>query len=145
MFFNVCVFNAFAQSYAARPLTSTYEYHEKRKMAKCAERIREVEHSSFVPLVFSSSGGCGQMTQNCVKRLAFLLAKKRKINYADAINWMRRRIAFSLLLGKVRRYEVFHVFQRSSEYVFQMMRPQCYSSCNLRCRCTNLLGKLWTA
>lgn len=96
-FFDVCVFNAFAQSNIARPLTSTYEFHERRKIAKYAERIREIEHGSFVPLVFSSSGGCGPTTQKCVKRLAFLLSKKRKIRYSDAINWLRRRIAFSLL------------------------------------------------
>ena len=97
VYFDVCVFNAFAQSNAARPITSTYEFHERRKIAKYAERVLEVEHSSFVPLVFSSSGGCGPRTQNCVKRLAFLLAQKRQVKYSDAINWLRRRIAFSLL------------------------------------------------
>ena len=96
-YFDVCVFNAFAQSNAARPLTATYEYHEKRKRAKYAERIREVEHGSFVPLVFSSSGGCGAITLKSVKRLAFLLATKRHCLYSDAINWLRRRITFSLL------------------------------------------------
>ena len=97
VYFDVCVFNAFAQSNTARSLASTYNFHERRKLAKYAERVREVEHGSFVPLVFSSSGGCGPMTHNCVKRLAFLLAKKRKGQYSDAINWLRRRIAFSLL------------------------------------------------
>ena len=97
VYFDVSVFNAFAQSYSAKPLHSTYEFHEQRKMSKYAERVREVEHSSFIPLVFSSSGGCGPVTHRCVKRLSFLLSKKRKIKYSDAINWLRRRIAFSLL------------------------------------------------
>ena len=96
-YFDVCVFNAFAQSNAARSLSSAYEFHERRKTAKYAERVREVEHGSFVPLVFSCSGGCGPITHKCVKRLAFLLAKKRRCQYADAVNWLRRRIAFSLL------------------------------------------------
>ena len=85
-YFDVCVFNAFAQSNAAKPLTPCYEYHEQRKIAKYAERVREVEHSSFVPLVFSSSGGAGPLTLKTVKRLAFLIAKKRKIQYSEAIN-----------------------------------------------------------
>jgi len=97
VYFDVCVFNAFALSNTARSLASTYDFHEKRKVAKYAERIREVEHGSFVPLIFSSSGGCGSLANTFVKRLAFLLAKKRKMMYADAINWLRRRIAFSLL------------------------------------------------
>jgi hypothetical protein len=96
-YFDVCVFNAFAQSNAAKPLASCYEFHERRKMAKYQERVREVEHSSFVPLVFSSSGGAGPVTLKTVKRLAFLIAKKRKIVYSDAINWLRRRLCFSLL------------------------------------------------
>ena len=96
-FFDVCVFNAFAPSNAAKPLLSAYEYHERRKIAKYAERVREVEHGSFIPLVFSSSGGCGPITTKTVKRLAFLLSEKRKVSYADAINWLRRRISFSLL------------------------------------------------
>ena len=49
VYLDVCVFNAFAQSNAARPITSTYEFHERKKIAKYAERVLEVEHSSFVP------------------------------------------------------------------------------------------------
>ena len=96
-FFDVCVFNAFAQSNAAKSLPTCYEFHERRKVAKYGERVREVEHSSFVPLVFSSSGGAGPLTLKTIKRLAFLISKKRKIVYSDAINWLRRRLSFSLL------------------------------------------------
>ena len=96
-FFDVCVFNAFAQSNAARTLASTYQFHERRKIAKYAERVREVEHGSFIPMVFSSSGSCGPITTKTLKRLAFLLSQKRKVNYSDTISWLRRRISFSLL------------------------------------------------
>ena len=96
-YFDVCVFNAFAQSNAEKPLSSCYEFHERRKVAKYGERVREVEHSSFVPLVFSSSGGAGPVTLKTLKRLAFLIGRKRKLAYSDAINWLRRRLCFSLL------------------------------------------------
>ena len=112
-FFDVCVFNAFAQSNAAKPLLSAYEHHERRKIAKYAERVREVEHGSFIPLVFSSSGGCGPTTMKTVKRLAFLLSEKRKMSYADSINWLRRRISFSLL--------------RASSQCFRGARSKLYS------------------
>ena len=52
-FFDVCVFNAFAQSNTAKPLTSCYEFHEQRKMAKYGERVREVEHSKVAPSCLS--------------------------------------------------------------------------------------------
>ena len=69
-YFDVCVFNAFAQLNADKSLASCYEFHERRKVAKYGERVREVEHSSFVPLVFSSSGGAGPVTLRTMKRLA---------------------------------------------------------------------------
>ena len=97
VFFDVCVFNAFALSNTAKPLPSVYEYHERRKNAKYAERVREVEHSGFSPLIFSSSGGSGKMAAALLKRLSALLAIKRRIAYADSISWLRRRISFALL------------------------------------------------
>ena len=36
-------------------------------------------------------------SETLVKRLAFLLSQKRHVKYADAITWLRRSIAFSLL------------------------------------------------
>ena len=59
MYFDVCVFIALAQSNVAKPRATCYEYHEQRKIAKYAERVRGVEQSSFVLLVFSISGGAG--------------------------------------------------------------------------------------
>ena len=40
------------------------------------QRVREVEHSSFTPLVMSLSEGCGNAASTCFKRLVFMLMLK---------------------------------------------------------------------
>ena len=56
-FFDVRVFNTFAESYQSPYLAATFWRHEGDKRRAYEERIREVEPGSITPLVFSSSGG----------------------------------------------------------------------------------------
>ena len=49
--------NPTAPSYCATSVPSLYRRFEKEKRRKYEQRIREVELSSFVPLVFSTFGG----------------------------------------------------------------------------------------
>ena len=51
-FFDVRVFNHFAPS----PITS-YRHHETLKKRYYKQRVHEIEHGSFTPLVFSATGG----------------------------------------------------------------------------------------
>ena len=57
----------------------------------------EVEKATFVPLVYSTSGGAGKEATALNKRLALLLSQKRSISYGDAISFVRRSIRFSIL------------------------------------------------
>ena len=50
------VFNTLAPSNSGTTLQSCYRKHEITKKRAYELRIREVEHSSFTPLVFSASG-----------------------------------------------------------------------------------------
>ena len=59
-FFNVRVFNANAKRYANQDISRTYELNEKEKKRLYNERITEIEHGSFTPLVMSATGGMGQ-------------------------------------------------------------------------------------
>ena len=49
-------------------------------------RIREVEHSSFTPLVFSASGGMGHEASVFYKWLASLLSDKWNDAYATVLD-----------------------------------------------------------
>ena len=60
-YFHVRVFNPFVQSNLQTPLDTIYRRHELDKIRQYEQRVREVEHSSFTPLIFSSSGGVGKV------------------------------------------------------------------------------------
>ena len=64
-------------------------------------RIREVEHSTFTPLVLSTTGGMGRAATPFYKRLAAMLSEKRDVPYSKMIGWIRCRMSFSLLRASV--------------------------------------------
>ena len=72
---------------------------EKRRHYE--ERIRNIDHGSFTPLVFSTSGGIGPTANTFYKRLASLLSDKRQKSYADVLCWIRCHLSFSLLRSSI--------------------------------------------
>ena len=96
-FFDVRVFNPLAPSNRRYPLAATYRNHEKEKKRQYEQRIREIEHSSFCPLVFSLTGGLAPAATAFYKRLASQLSDKWKQPYGSTIGWLRCRISFFLL------------------------------------------------
>ena len=70
-FFDVRVFNPHATSNRNQTSSACYRKHEKEKKRAYAQRILEVEHSSFTPLVFSATGGIGRETTCFYKRHGF--------------------------------------------------------------------------
>ena len=58
-FFDVRVFNPNARRYAKQELSKTYQLNEKEKERLYNERIMQVEHGTFTPLVMSATGGMG--------------------------------------------------------------------------------------
>ena len=60
-FFDVRVFNVFAEGNQSTSLAATFHQHKGEKRCAYAERVQEVERDSFTTLVFSSSGGMGKL------------------------------------------------------------------------------------
>ena len=96
-FFDVRVFNPFAQSYRNTSLSQCYRRNEMEKKRAYDERVREIEHGSFSPLVFSTSGGMGTTATVVYKRIASMIAEKHNKPYSKTIHWIRCRLNFSLL------------------------------------------------
>ena len=61
-------------SHCKSTLAQCYRKNEQEKKRTYDERVREVEHGSFSPLVFSTSGGMGAVVY---WRLASMMAEKR--------------------------------------------------------------------
>ena len=100
-FFDVRIFNPLAATYQKKSLKSCYSTNEHEKMRKFDERIREVEFGSFSPLIFSTTGGFGMVSNTVYKKLATLLSVKHNKPYSTIINYIRCRISFSLIRSTV--------------------------------------------
>ena len=100
-FFDIRVFNPLAPSYRNHSLTSCYRQNEQEKRRSYDQRVREIEHGSFTPLVFSASGGMGPSARTFYKKLASMIAAKYNKVYSRTLNWLRCRIGFSLLRSAI--------------------------------------------
>ena len=81
-YFDVKVFNPTAAAYRNKTLQSCYRQLEAGKRHEYQDRILNVEHGSFSPLIFSATGGMGPTASVVFKRLASLLSAKRDELYS---------------------------------------------------------------
>ena len=100
-FFDVRVFNPHAPSNRHTNLQSVYSKHEQIKKRAYEQRIREVEHATFSPLVLSATGGLAREADTFYKRLASMLASKWDHTYSSTLCWLRCRLSFSLLRSSI--------------------------------------------
>ena len=100
-FFDIRVFNPFAPSNLKTSLEATFRRHEKEKKRAYEQRVLEVEHGSFTPIVLSASGGIGKLATTTYSRLAGLLAEKRDIPYSQCMGWIRCCLSFCLLKSAI--------------------------------------------
>ena len=68
--------NPYAPSNRNTTIKKCFGKHEMEKKRAYSQRVREIEHASFTPLVLSASGGFAKKATNFYKRLASLLADK---------------------------------------------------------------------
>ena len=101
-YFDVRVFNPHAPSNRCANFSTCYRKHEKLKKNSYEQRIREVEHATFTPLVLAATGGLASEANNFYKRLASLLAAKWNNPYNSTLSWLRCRLSFSLLRSAIR-------------------------------------------
>ena len=100
-FFDVKVFNPYVRSNQRSTLAATNRSHENSKKRAYDQRIREVEHGTFAPLVFSCTGGMGRAATATYRRLAALISTKRNEPYSTTMGWIQCRLSFSLLRASI--------------------------------------------
>ena len=99
-FVDIWVFNPFAQSNQSS-LPATYVRHENIKKRAYEQRLLEVEHASFVPAVFSTTGGMGKYATALYKHIASLLSEKMSEPYSTTMALIRCRLGFALVRASV--------------------------------------------
>ncbi|KAL5489466.1 hypothetical protein EMCRGX_G018560 [Ephydatia muelleri] len=100
-YFDVRVFHPNASSYVSKPLSALFRTHEQAKKREYGQRIRDVEHGVFTPLVFSTSGAMGREATTFYKRLADLLSDKQDKAYSLIMGWLRCRLSFAILRSAI--------------------------------------------
>ena len=96
--FDVRIFNPHAPT---KRHPHCYRKHESGKKCQYEQRVREVEHASFTPLVLSVTGGMANEATVFYKRLASKLATKWDQPYSSTLSWFHCRLTFSLLRSAV--------------------------------------------
>ena len=86
---------------SVKPLAACYRKHEHEKRRIYEQRVRDVEHGCFSPLVFNTSGGMGPISTTVYKRIASLISEKYDRPYSNTIRWIRCRLNFSLLRSTI--------------------------------------------
>jgi len=96
-YFDIKVVSPYAKSYSRLTTAALFRMAENAKMREYSERIRNVEHGDFNPLVFTTAGGMAPQCQVVVKKLAAVLAEKQGVSRSVATGWLRCRLSFALL------------------------------------------------
>ena len=96
-FMDVRVMHPNSPSYKNKNIEKVYTQHEQEKKRMYNQRVLQIEKGSFVPLVFSTTGGMGTECIKYHKRVAELISMKRGEEYANVMNHIRTRIRFCLL------------------------------------------------
>jgi hypothetical protein len=118
-FFDVRVFYPHAPSYLSRSVPALCKTFEQEKKRVYGDRILNVDHGSFTPLVFSNCGGVGPETSAALRKLASMVAEKRGENYSHTIALLRLRISFALIRSSL-------VCLRGTRH--RVSRPQLYEA-----------------
>ena len=96
-FFDVRVCHPNTVSYRDLEPQQIYRLHENEKKRLYSKRVLDIEHGTFTPLVFTTTGGMGKECLKYHSRLAQLIAIKKGEQYAKTISWIRTRTSFALL------------------------------------------------
>ena len=100
-FFDVRVFNPYAQRHLNQTLENSFLSNEREKKKAYNKRVIDVEHGCFTPLVFTPYGACGREADRCISELSHVIAKKRDICQSMVTNWLRTKICFALVKAAV--------------------------------------------
>ncbi|MCP4502446.1 MAG: hypothetical protein GY822_21040, partial [Deltaproteobacteria bacterium] len=96
-FFDFVGFNPYARSYLNKSVEKNFDEKEKKKRREYGQRIREIEHGDFSPIVFCITGGLGPQADVVTKRLSLRLAEKQNVPRSVAAGGINCRISFAIL------------------------------------------------
>ena len=99
--FDVRVFNPFAKTHLKSNLMSAFDANEKQKKTQYNQRVIEIEHGSFTPLVMSAYGGVSRETERFISKLTTKIAEKKDVPISTIANYIRTKLSFLLVRSQI--------------------------------------------
>ena len=99
--YDVKIFNPYASTNRIKDTKYSYLLHENLKRLKYHDRIVDIEHGCFSPLIFATTGGASPITHKPIRRIASLIDQKSNERYSKVINFIRTRVSFGLLKSTI--------------------------------------------
>ena len=96
-YFDIKVVSPYAKSNMNLKPAQLFRNAELSKNREYRERILQVEHGDFTPLVFTCAGGIAPQSQMVLKRLAERISEKQNIHVSQVAGLLRAKISFALL------------------------------------------------
>ena len=96
-FMDVRITHANAPSNLSIPVDKLLLKNEAEKKTKYASRVINTERATFIPLVFTTAATTAPECNKFHKRVAELIANKRKEQYGKVLSYIRTRTSFAML------------------------------------------------
>ena len=96
-FFDVRVTNVDSNSQRETQLATLMKNHEQEKKRNYNRRVMQVEHGTFTPLIFTTTGVMGYECAKYHKSLAVKLSEKKGEKYEDVMRYSRVKLSFLAL------------------------------------------------
>ena len=90
-FFDVRVFNPFAKTHLKTTLDAAFDSQEQQKKTKYNQRVIQVEHGSFTPIVMSAYGGYGRETERFLSQLIHKISEKKDVPLSSISKYIRTK------------------------------------------------------
>ena len=126
-------FNSHASANCSSSTNGCYRRHERQKRRAYEQRVLEVEHGTFTPLVLSTSGGWGPSATVAFKRLAGLISEKYDQPYSSTLSFIRCKVTFSLIDSAIACLQAprsaFHAPAwdiNLTDYLIDLYKTHCY-------------------
>ena len=96
-YFDIRVTNANSDSQSNMTAAKVYAKHEAEKKRNYNQRIMQIEHGTFTPLVYSVNGGIAPECEKFHKQIAEKISQKTGEKYHHIISWIRCKLSFLIL------------------------------------------------
>ena len=88
-------------SFIIKIICRTFIVKRQYQKRQYNQRVLEVEHGSFTPLIFTPYGGNSKETERFLAELALKLSGRKQVEHSMVMHWLRAKLSFNLLRSAV--------------------------------------------